>query len=189
MRLIKAIRNWFLRRVIYRKYSIGKGFYASGGVRLWAKSRLQIGTNFYMGRFSEIQCDAVIGDNVLFGNSVCLAGRYDHNYQQVGTPIAHAERILSADYNWKGLGQQVVIGDDVWIGIGSIVLTGVVIGEGSIIGAGSVVTRNVEPYSIYAGVPARKLGERFETDDEKNRHIELMKNASHRQRFMQPIRY
>jgi maltose O-acetyltransferase len=51
----------------------------------------------------------------------------------------------------------VVIGNDVWIGAGVIILSGVTIGECSVIGAGAVVTKNVEPFTIVAGVPARKI--------------------------------
>jgi maltose O-acetyltransferase len=58
-------------------------------------------------------------------------------------------------------GGDVVIGDRVWIGYRAIVLPGVTIGEGAVVGAGSVVTKNVEPYAIMAGNPARKIGERI----------------------------
>ena len=51
----------------------------------------------------------------------------------------------------------VVIGDDVWIGAGAIVLPGVTIGQGAVVGAGSVVTRDVEPNCVVGGVPARVL--------------------------------
>ncbi len=54
-----------------------------------------------------------------------------------------------------------VIGNDVWIGGGSIILRGVVIGDGAIVAAGSVVTRDVEPYSIVGGVPAKLIKMRF----------------------------
>jgi virginiamycin A acetyltransferase len=58
----------------------------------------------------------------------------------------------------------VVIGNDVWIGHGAIVLKGVRIADGAIIGAGSVVTRDVPPYAIAVGNPARIIRKRF--DDE-----------------------
>lgn len=58
----------------------------------------------------------------------------------------------------------VIIEDDVWIGIGAVILQGVRIGEGSIVGAGSVVTRNIPAGSIAVGVPARIIGSRNETE-------------------------
>lgn len=57
-------------------------------------------------------------------------------------------------------GGDVVIGARVWIGYRAIILPGVCIGEGSVVAAGAVVTHNVEPYTIVAGVPARKVGDR-----------------------------
>lgn len=53
-----------------------------------------------------------------------------------------------------------VIGNDVWIGAGASILRGVTIGDGAVIGAGAIVTKDVEPYSIVAGVPAKKIGQR-----------------------------
>lgn len=57
-------------------------------------------------------------------------------------------------------GGPVVIGDRVWIGFRAIVLPGVSIGEGAVIGAGAVVTRDVPPFTIVAGNPAHRIGER-----------------------------
>lgn len=57
---------------------------------------------------------------------------------------------------------KVTIGHDVWIGHGAIILPGVTIGNGSIVGAGSVVTKNVEPYTIVVGNPAKPLRPRFD---------------------------
>ena len=54
---------------------------------------------------------------------------------------------------WGG----VKIKDDVWIGAGVIILSGVTVGECSVIGAGAVVTKDVEPYTVVAGVPAKKI--------------------------------
>jgi acetyltransferase-like isoleucine patch superfamily enzyme len=56
--------------------------------------------------------------------------------------------------------RDVTIGDDVWLGAGTIVLPGVTIGDGAVIGAGSVVTHDVAAYEIWAGNPAKKIGDR-----------------------------
>jgi acetyltransferase-like isoleucine patch superfamily enzyme len=58
----------------------------------------------------------------------------------------------------------VTIGNDVWIGSNVTILPGVVVLDGAIIGAGAVVTKNVEPYSIVAGCPAKTIGFRFEEE-------------------------
>lgn len=58
----------------------------------------------------------------------------------------------------------IVIGDDVWIGVGAMVLSGVTIGSGAAIGAGAVVSRDVAPYTLVAGNPAREVRRRFSED-------------------------
>lgn len=65
------------------------------------------------------------------------------------------------------------IGNDCWIGHGALILAGVCIGNGSIIAAGSVVTTDIDPYFIYAGVPARKIKPRFATESDLKKHLEL----------------
>ena len=176
MGTLSRIRDALLRRVIYRKYDIGPGFHAGRGANLWAPNTLVIGKNFYMGRHSQIECDALIGDYVMFGNFVCLVGKYDHNFEEVGTPTRESVGIRSPEYQWKGRGLVTRIGDDVWIGLGSIVLSGASIGEGSVIAAGSVVTRDVEAYSIYAGNPARRIRERFPSTEDRERHERALRS-------------
>jgi chloramphenicol O-acetyltransferase type B len=56
------------------------------------------------------------------------------------------------------------IGNDVWIGFGAVILSGVTIGDGAVIGAGAVVSKDVSPYSIVAGNPAREVKKRFSDD-------------------------
>lgn len=63
-------------------------------------------------------------------------------------------------FNWRR-SYPVKLGHDVWIGHGAIVLPGVTVGTGAAIGAGAVVTKDVEPFTVMAGVPARPLRERF----------------------------
>ena len=63
-------------------------------------------------------------------------------------------------FNWRKL-QKVTIGNDVWIGHGAIILPGRTIGNGAVVAAGAVVTRDVAPYTIVAGNPARVIRKRF----------------------------
>jgi acetyltransferase-like isoleucine patch superfamily enzyme len=128
-----------------------------------------IGRDVNIGKFCTIECDGKIGDYVMVANTAGLIGRFDHDHQCVGKPIAHAPWIADRDYRGAGKGMEIVVGDDVWIGYGAVVLSGVTIGRGALIAAGSVVTSDIAPYAIAAGYPARKVGQRF-TDAEIAAH-------------------
>lgn len=78
-------------------------------------------------------------------------------YEEWGLP---KERVAEA---WDNKGD-IVIGSDVWIGFEAMIMAGVRVGDGAIIGAGAVVTKDVAPYAIVGGVPAREIKKRF--DDE-----------------------
>lgn len=67
----------------------------------------------------------------------------------------------SDHYEQNALPKRTVIGNDVWIGTGALIMDGVTLGDGCIIGAHSVITKDVEPYSVVAGVPGRKIKSRF----------------------------
>ncbi len=174
IQFLKNTRNNYLRKIKYRHYQIDKGFYAGARVRIWGKKKIEIGKNFYIGRDSFIEADVIIGNNVIWANRVALVGRHDHHYQQVGVPTRLAMQIRDAGYNWKGLDVITVIEDDVWVGYNSTILSGITIKEGSIIAAGSLVTKDVEPYSIYAGAPAKKVRNRFETNEDLQQHLNLV---------------
>lgn len=173
IKLIKKIFHLFYKHIVWRKYTIGDNFHTGRSVFLWAKHSIEIGDNFYIGKYSIIESDAIIGNNVIFANHVSLIGRYDHFYQQIGMPIRLASQIRDQDYDWKGLDQKIIIEDDVWVGLGAIILSGVKVGTGSIVAAGSVVTKDIEPYSIYGGNPAKKIRNRFDSEKDLKKHIEL----------------
>lgn len=73
-----------------------------------------------------------------------------HNYYNKNIPMIYQGHFE----------KDIVIGDDVWIGFGAQILPGVKIGDGAIIGAGAVVTKDVEPYTIVGGVPAKIIKKR-----------------------------
>jgi chloramphenicol O-acetyltransferase type B len=170
LKILKKIYLFFLINTIWKNFKIGKNFHAGIRTRLWAKNFLIIGSNFYIGRDSLIETDCIIGSDVIIGNKVGIIGKYDHNFQQIGVPIRRASQVRDFDYNWKGIGQITKIGNDVWIGYGATIIGGVTINDGAIIAAGSVVTKNVEEYTIYAGNPAKKIADRFNSVEEKELH-------------------
>lgn len=174
IRFLKKVRNLYLVKVRYNKYKIDSGFHSGIRVHLWAKKTIVIGKNFYIGRDSFIETDCIIGDNVIFGNRVAVVGKYDHNYQQIGTPIRLASAIRDSNYEWKGLNLITHIGNDVWIGYGVTVMQGVTIHNGAIIAAGSVVTKDVSTYSIVGGNPAKHIRFRFDAEQIKE-HEHILK--------------
>lgn len=167
LKIVKGFRNWFLKTIIWRQYRIGSNFYVGRNVKFWAKVQIQIGNNFYMGRNSQIECNAIIGDNVLIANNVALIGRNDHDFKKIGVNIRDASQVRDIDYSGKENNSFINIGSDVWIGYGVIIYSGVKIGNGSVVAAGSVVIKDVEPYEIIGGNPAKHIGFRFNEDEIK----------------------
>jgi len=172
IKLIKRIRIEYIK-FKYRKFlKVGINFSCGRGTIFFAKNSIIIGDNVYIGRYCNIECDAVLGNEVLIANNVAFIGRYDHDMRYVGTPIRSAPMIRDKDYNPQN--SKIIIGDDVWIGYGSIILSGVTIGSGAVIAAGSVVTKNVKSFEIVAGNPAKVIGKRF-SEEEQMKHIYLCK--------------
>ncbi len=164
---------------LYRIYAVranvvlGRNVHIGLGSILAASTRLKVGNDTYIGKNCTIEVDGSIGNYVLLANQVGLIGRWDHDYRSIGVPIRHAPWIGDADYAGEGRGKEIVIGDDVWIGFGAILLSGVCVGRGAIVAAGSVVINDVKPYQIVAGVPAKPVGFRF-SPEEIIRHEKLL---------------
>ena len=113
-------------------------------------AKISIGKNTTIGYHTFIFASEkiTIGEDCLIAPFVYMVDS-DHS-------IDRGQRINSQSNTTK----PIVIGDDVWIGTGAKILKGVTIGEGAVIATGSVVRENVPSYSIYGGVPAKKIGER-----------------------------
>lgn len=105
---------------------------------------LLIGDDTRVGIGNTIIGPVVIGNKVNIGQHVLISGM-NHNYEDVNLSIVDQGIRVS----------QVCIADNVWIGANAVVLPGISIGQHAVIGAGSVVTKDVEPYTVVAGNPAR----------------------------------
>jgi len=111
---------------------------------VWAS--LVSGRNLQLNPGACIYGNVLIGNNVMIAPNAVIAGG-SHSFCKNGTPMC-----FQPD---TSIG--IKIGDDVWIGANVVILDGVIVGEGAVIAAGAIVKNNVEPYSIVAGVPARKI--------------------------------
>lgn len=99
-----------------------------------------------------------IGKNVMMGPDVTIL-THTHNIERTDIPMGHQGSRIA----------EVVIGNDVWIGMRVIIMSGVKIGNGVVIGAGAVVTKNVPDFAIVGGVPAKII--RYRNSNEKDNRI------------------
>jgi acetyltransferase-like isoleucine patch superfamily enzyme len=124
-----------------------------------AGTGVQMGCRFLQGRKVHLGERNVINFGCLLdGRKFHIRIGHDVSIGPNATILTLGHDPQSADLADRGA--DVVIGDRVWIGYGALILPGVKLGEGAVVGAGAVVTKNVEPFAIVAGNPARKIGER-----------------------------
>ncbi|EHY0936335.1 chloramphenicol acetyltransferase [Vibrio cholerae] len=155
--------NAFAKIVGHCNY--GLNVKVQGGVFL---NSVSLGDYTYIAQSSYVS-HAKIGRFCSIANNVMI-GLPSHQLRQISThPLFETK-----DFN------SIVttsIDDNVWIGAGSIILSGVKVGSGSVIGAGSIVTKNVNENSIVAGVPAKEIGKRL-AEDEHKAMVEIFKKPT-----------
>jgi len=148
-------------RSLFKEYGKNVKFFPLNST--FSYSTIEIGNNVFIGDrayFLATNSSIKIGDKVMFGPNVTIRG---------GNHSSHIPGKYMFDYLDSDKlpldDQPVIIESDVWVGTNVTILKGVTIGTGSIIAAGSVVTKNVDPYCIYGGVPAKKIKNRFDYND------------------------
>lgn len=142
-------------------------FYKLSGMTIGTGSTIHMMARIYDPRF------ITIGEDTIIGERVTLDGRRQLKDSQGGLSIGNHVDVASEVMFWTSqhdtssptfaaIEKKSTIEDYVFIGPRSIILPGVTIGTGAIVAAGSVVTKSVEPHTIVAGVPAKKIGDRAE---------------------------
>ena len=133
---------------------------------------ITIGNDVFIGErasFKAYIAKITIGNKVMFGPNVTIRGGI-HPYYVVGRfmiDIGENEKSPNDD-------KDIFIKDDVWVGANVTILKGVTIGRGSIVAAGAVVTKDIMPYSIYGGVVAKKISNRFKSIEETILHDQTL---------------
>lgn len=140
-----------VRRFVYKSLGaeIGKNVTFHFRTEIRGMHRLKIGAGTIIGDNALLaaQRGLTIGENVNISSNVSIySGEHDHR-----DPYFHSTPEKT---------RPITIGNRVWIGSNAIILTGVNIGEGAVCCAGCVVTKDVEPFTVVAGIPARKVNER-----------------------------
>jgi acetyltransferase-like isoleucine patch superfamily enzyme len=158
----RDLRMFYLRKKLKLK-KVHKTFYLAGKSKVFPD--LVAHEYVYIGPNCLIYPKTEIGKYSMLANDVSIVGG-DHNFNKVGVPII---------FSGRGILNKTIIGKDVWIGAYTRIRTGVSIGDGAIIAMGSVVTKDVEPYSIYGGVPAKKIKNRFANLMEIEVHEKMLK--------------
>jgi len=123
------------------------------------------------GPFSFISSGCILGPKVVIGAYTMLGPRVmvvgdDHVFDVVGVPTIFAGRPARI--------RETLIGRDVWIGANVVVMAGVRIHDGAIVAAHAVVTKDVAPFSMVAGIPAREIKTRFPEETQRSEHLKVL---------------
>jgi len=146
-----------IKKIIKRTYkSLAKSVFPNSlRISLLKCAGVKIGNDVFINEGFVVVCDTghegnlIIEDRVAIGPNVIVVLDSHPNNSRL--------RELKKEYSFINIEGKVRIKHDAWIGAGVIILPNVTIGEFSIVGAGSVVTKNVPPYSVVAGSPARVI--------------------------------
>lgn len=146
---ITQLRTFFWKLFLKK---IGRNSYIMDGVLIAAPSNVEIGDYSSINRFTNLggHLGIKIGNYVMIG-PYCKLITVNHGFNESETPMCYQ----------KMKGGSIEIGHDVWLGTHAMIMPNVKIGDGAIVAAGAVVTKDVNPYAIVGGIPAKLIKYRF----------------------------
>lgn len=160
--VVLYLANWWVNRLPF--HALRNAYY-----RRVCRVALAPGSSIHMGATLTTLGGVTIGPGTTIDQHVRLDGR---GGLSIGASVSIAPEVclLTADHDpqsadFAGRTAPVTIEDHVWLGTRATVLPGVTIGRGAVVAAGAVVTRDVAPFAIVGGVPAKPIGTRTETLD------------------------
>lgn len=149
----RGVRTMMYTRDVLKGRAFEIGEYTYGIPRVWVHP----GRKLVIGKFCSIAPEV----SIYLGGNHFIDNVSSYPFKSFIDDWPDAQRL--GDKNIIGLSKgDVIIGNDVWIGYRALILSGVRIGDGAVIAAGAVVTRDVEPYAIAGGNPARLIRKRFD---------------------------
>ncbi len=166
IKVVNRIKNIWLELIVFKLHLVGcvpshnfrAFFYRLFGIKIGKGSTIHTKARFYDPRNISIGEDTIVGEGVVLdGRARLVIGSHVDIASEV--MIYNSQHDIE-DENFKAEDKSVIIEDYCFIGPRSIILPGVTIGRGAIIAAGAVVTKDVPPYAIVGGVPAKIIGER-----------------------------
>lgn len=186
IKIFSSSKKCFLSNLLTYFKLLKKGIDIQYPIRISSRTNLKVGKNVKIRRGCRFEGNIILEDNVYLGENVFITGNVKIQKGtylvgdselvgniEIGRYCAIARNVAFHGFyhftNRASIQKQegyvskgtIKIGHDVWIGTKVIVLSGVKIGHGAVIGAGAVVTKDVEPYSIVVGVPAKHKKWRF----------------------------
>lgn len=174
--VLNKVRNILLFNIKYPWIKKGNNVHCQFSTTFWSPHKnIVLGNDVCIGPRCYFLCDTIIGNKVLIAPAVAFLNSDDHNFNIIGKAIWDSGR---------GDKYKIVVEDDVWIGHGAIILSPVLIGRGAIIAAGSIVKKDVLPYHVVGGCPAKIIKLRFTMEEiiEHERHLIENKEMSEEDR-------